>query len=740
MIDFNKLNQMQKKVVLQKEGAVLILAGAGSGKTGALTVRIANMIEEGIYPWNILAITFTNKAAQEMKQRVIELVGEEDAKDIWISTFHSTCVRILRRDIDKIGYNRSFSIYDADDQERVMKECFKRLNLSISDKTFSVRSAMAVISRQKEELISVEEYEQKTQGDFRKVQYAKVYRVYQDILKNNNALDFDDLIYKTVLLFKKDKEVLNYYQEKFKYIMVDEYQDTNTSQYEFIKILAQKHGNLCVVGDDDQSIYGWRGANIRNILEFEKDFKNTTVIKLEQNYRSTKKILEAANSVIHNNTKRKEKTLWTENDDGSKLNICRTENEADEAKFVAEKINVLALSQEQYKNFAVLYRTNAQSRAIEEQLVKKNIPYRLFGGVRFYERKEIKDIISYLRLLVNPNDDMALRRIINVPKRGIGESSVDKIAVYAHNNNMSIYEALKNLDEIPELKARAKNLEQFFELLEDIKENSKTQKVSEIINSIIHKTTYLDILKQENTDEALMRIENIDEFISKAIEYEQTEEDTSLTKFLEDITLIADVDNYSQDDDAVVLMTLHSAKGLEFPYVFIVGMEEGIFPSFKSIVYGGIDEVEEERRLCYVGITRAKKELFLTYAKCRMNQGMTNYNAPSRFLKEIPENLVDTPIAMSNKSINRTEKPKYTFNKLDSNIMKENPYISKIPTPKNVKLDFKEGDKVKAPKYGVGVVKAIKPGGADFEIEIDFGEKGIKKFIAGLSKLKKVEL
>ena len=744
MIGFDRLNDMQKKAVLQTEGAVLVLAGAGSGKTGALTVRIAHLIEKGVKPWNILAITFTNKAAKEMSERVNKLIGDK-AKDIWVSTFHSTCVRILRRDIDKIGYSRDFSIYDTDDQEKMMKEVFKRLNFSITDKTFTVKGALAEISKQKEELISWEDYEAKTDKDIRKVKFAKAYRIYQTLLKENNVLDFDDLIYKTVQLFKTDTDVLDYYQEKFKYIMVDEYQDTNTSQYELVRLLSAKYKNICVVGDDDQSIYGWRGANIRNILDFEKDFEDTVVIKLEQNYRSTKTILDAANSVIKNNTTRKDKTLWTENDKGSIIHIKRADNEYDEARFVGDKINELILKGDRkYKDFAVLYRTNAQSRAIEDYFVKKSIPYRLLGGIRFYERKEIKDVLSYLKVLSNPADTIALKRIINVPKRGLGDASIEKVENFANENNMSFYEALSHIDEITELKTRAKKFKEFYEVMTEIEKDANELSVSELIESVLNKTGYVQLLQDEGTDEALARIENIDEFVSKAVEYEKSTDEPSLREFLEDIALVADIDNYEPDEDTVVLMTMHSAKGLEFPYVFIVGMEEGMFPTYRVMQYGTNEDMEEERRLCYVAITRAKEELFITQAKSRMQHGITQYNAPSRFLKEIPAELIEIPVKPQLSEvgdyIRKSEmriKPVFTKPNPYGGIAKK-PQTAGIPSPQNATLDYEVGDKVRAPKYGIGTVEKITPGGADFEVTVSFKDKGVKKFMAGLSKLKKV--
>ncbi len=738
MIGFEQLNPMQQKAVAQKDGAVLILAGAGSGKTGALTVRIASMLEHGIRPYNILAITFTNKAAKEMRDRVDALAGAA-AQDIWISTFHSTCVRILRREIDKIGYSKDFSIYDADDQEKVMKEVFKELNMSITDKLFTVRSAVSAVSHLKEEMISWEDYlKEVDKADIRSWKISRVYEAYQTRLLRNNALDFDDLIYKTVYLFRTRPDVLNAYQERFKYIMVDEYQDTNTSQYELVRLLAAKYGNLCVVGDDDQSIYGWRGANIRNILDFEKDFPNACVIKLEQNYRSTKNILSAANSVIRNNKSRKDKTLWTENTTGSVIHVFRSENDIEEAVFVSETIDKNAIGgKANYSDFAVLYRTNAQSRAIEDRFVKKGIPYKLFGGVRFYERKEIKDILAYLKLIDNSADTVAIKRIINVPKRGIGEKSIETAECIAVERNISLFSALGRAGECPELKARGKKLTDFYNFICSLKKRAESLQVHELIAAVAEETGYKAELEADGTDDAMMRIENIDEFTAKAVEFEKTTEDATLSAFLEEIALVADIDSYNENDDAVVLMTLHSAKGLEFPYVFMVGMEEGLFPGSRAISSGDPNDMEEERRLCYVGITRARKELFLTYALHRMQHGQIQYNAPSRFLAELPPELLD----------NRFKKPQndpikhWSFSPaggMKRNII-SNPYKSELSKPTNVEIDFKVGDKVRAPKYGIGEVKDIKSAGADYEVTVLFTGKGAKKFMAGLSKLKKVE-
>ena len=742
MIGFERLNDMQKKAVLQTEGPVLVLAGAGSGKTGALTVRIAHLLEKGIKPWHILAITFTNKAAKEMKERVQQLIGD-DAKNIWISTFHATCVRILRAEIQHLDYDTQFSIYDADDQEKIMKEVFKQLSLSPIDKSFSVRTAIAQISKQKEEMTSWQEYAQTVDAlDLKGKRLAKVYELYQKLLKESNALDFDDLIYKTVLLFRQHPEVLEKYQERFRYIMVDEYQDTNTSQYELVHMLARKYQNLCVVGDDDQSIYAWRGANIRNILDFEKDFPNTTVIKLEQNYRSTKKILEAANAVIQNNVTRKEKALWTENDTGNIIHIYKAENEYDEARYVSEQIEQLQKEGKSLNHFAVLYRTNAQSRTIEDQLVRKNIPYRLFGGVRFYERKEIRDILSYLKVLSNPSDAIALRRIVNVPKRGIGDTSVEKVANYAAIHQMSLYDAIGHSDEIPELKTRAKKFKEFYTLFESLREDYQSMNVAELIDAVVKRSGYLQQLLGEGTEEALTRIQNIDEFVNKATVYAKQNPDGGLDGFLEEVALVADIDGYQESDESVVLMTLHSAKGLEFPYVFMIGLEEGIFPGYRAVMYGGEKEIEEERRLCYVGITRAKEVLHLSHAKSRMQHGLTQYNPPSRFLKEIPAELVDMPTRqisdMAKKYAMRDSMKIAPITTRSKNSPYAQSIKKEIPAPKDFVLDYQAGDKVRAPKYGIGTVKSIQNAGADFEVEVSFGEKGTKKFMAKLSKLKKV--
>ncbi|MCI1959896.1 MAG: DNA helicase PcrA [Clostridia bacterium] len=743
MIELEKLNPMQKKAVMQQDGPVLILAGAGSGKTGALTVRVANLIENGVKPWNILAITFTNKAAKEMRDRIVAI--ESNVKDIWVSTFHSACVRILRRDIEKIGYERNFSIYDPEDSQKVMRDIFLRMNLSLADKTFTIKGVLSEISKAKEELVSPSKYMQQPDLDFRQTRVGEVYREYQKRLKKNNAVDFDDIIFNTVLLFQLNPDVLDYYQEKFKYIMVDEYQDTNTSQYFLVKLLADKYKNLCVVGDDDQSIYGWRGANIRNILDFEKDFPNATVIKLEQNYRSTQMILDAANSVIKNNDERKEKSLWTENQKGSIIKAYCAENEYDEGRFIAKTIDEYIAEGQEYKNFAVLYRTNAQSRVIEEQLIRKNIPYRLCGGVRFYDRKEIRDIHSYLKMIANPNDDIAIKRIINVPKRGIGATSVEKVSSCAIDNGLSFYDAIPKAVNDGICGRSAKNFEKFYELAENFKKDLKDMTSAQIIDEVAKRSGYINYLELEGTEEAKMRLENIEEFVSKATEYIESTGDISLEGFLQEVALVADVDSYSEDENAVVLMTLHSAKGLEFPIVFMSGMEEGLFPSYRSTTSPNSEhELQEERRLCYVGITRAREELWMTFAKTRMQHGNMKYNRPSRFLDEIPADIIKW---IKNERTNSFGIPfasaapkKFSSIAAASGLsygLKKSK--SEIPAPKDFTLSFSVGDKVRAPKYGIGTVKDISPAGADFEVEVSFAGKGSRKFMARLSKLIKVD-
>ncbi len=736
------LNPMQRQAASQTEGPLLILAGAGSGKTRVLVHRIAHLMQQGVAPFHILAITFTNKAAKEMRERVDALVPQ--GGQVWVSTFHALCARLLRQDIKHLGYDSHFTIYDADDSERVIKRCIKALN--INDKQFPPKSVAAAISGFKNELYTPSDVAADYSGDYRIMEINKIYKLYQKQLKDNNGLDFDDMIMLTIKLLTDFPEVLEKYQNRFRYIMVDEYQDTNTAQYTLVKLLAKKHGNLCVVGDDDQSIYGWRGANIRNILDFERDNKNAKLIKLEQNYRSTQTILDAANTVISYNRNRKVKNLWTDKAGGTPIYVYKANYDYEEAHFVAEQIKTRAEAGASFKDFAVLYRTNAQSRSIEEQLISKNLPYRIFGGVRFYDRKEIKDILAYLRVINNPLDSVSLLRIINVPRRGIGEASVDKVAEYATAMDMSFFDALKDLDAIPGLGARQKKLVEFRALLQSFIEFAKTHTVTEVMNEILEQINIVGELMLEGTDEAMGRIENIQELLSKAAEFEAVSEDKQLTAFLEELALVADIDQYAETEDTVSLMTLHSAKGLEFPCVFMVGMEEGIFPSYRSITSGDIKDLEEERRICYVGITRAKETLYVTAAASRRQHGQVVYNKPSRFLEEMPENLMQEttlPVDDSGKK-ERTGISQYAeINKvkhaIDISFGGKN-YMSapKQASPDNVSLDFAVGDQVRQMKYGVGVVKDIRPAGPDYEVAVEFEGVGVKKFMAHLSKLKKV--
>ena len=641
---YDTLNPPQREAVAQTEGPVLILAGAGSGKTRVLTHRIAYLMEEmGVNPWNILAITFTNKAAQEMRERVDKLVGF-GSESIWVSTFHSACVRILRRHIDNLGYDTNFTIYDTDDQKSLMKDVCRKLN--INTKVYKERSLLAQISHAKDELLTPDDMEMKAAGDYNMKKVASVYREYQAALRKNNALDFDDLIVKTVELFQNCGAVLEYYQERFKYIMVDEYQDTNTAQFKFISLLAQKYENLCVVGDDDQSIYKFRGANIGNILGFERVFPDAKVIRLEQNYRSTKNILNAANQVIANNTERKAKTLWTENEEGSKVHFRQFFNAYEEAEYVAGEIGRMKREgMGSYRDCAILYRTNAQSRIFEEKFIAANIPYKLVGGVNFYARKEIKDLLCYLKTIDNARDDLAVQRIINVPKRGIGATTLGRVQDYADNMGISLYEALRVAEEVPSIGRSLSKIDGFVTFIQSLKSKADVLSVEELLQEVIDDTGYVAELEAEDTEESRARIENIDELISKTVAYQEAMEEqnqpATLSGFLEEVALVADIDTVDPDQDYVLLMTLHSAKGLEFPKVFMVGMEDGIFPSHMTISYGDDGELEEERRLCYVGITRAMKDLTLTCAQQRMIRGETQYNKVSRFVREIPRELVD---------------------------------------------------------------------------------------------------
>ena len=740
---YDTLNPPQREAVAQTEGPVLILAGAGSGKTRVLTHRIAYLMDEkGVNPWNILAITFTNKAAQEMRERVDKLVGF-GSESIWVSTFHSACVRILRRHIDNLGYDTNFTIYDTDDQKSLMKDVCRKMN--IDTKIYKERSLLAQISHAKDELLTPDDMEMKAAGDYNMKKVASVYREYQAALRKNNALDFDDLIVKTVELFEKCGAVLEYYQERFKYIMVDEYQDTNTAQFKFISLLAQRYQNLCVVGDDDQSIYKFRGANIGNILGFEHVFPDARVIRLEQNYRSTRNILNAANQVIANNTERKAKTLWTENEEGSKVHFRQFLNAYEEAEYVAGEIGKLKRNGlGNYRDCAILYRTNAQSRIFEEKFIAANIPYKLVGGVNFYARKEIKDLLCYLKTINNARDDLAVQRIINVPKRGIGATTLGRVQDYADNMGISLYEALRVAEEVPSIGRSLSKIDGFVTFIQMLKSKADVMTVEEILQEVIDSTGYVAELEAEDTEESRARIENIDELISKTVAYQEAMEEqnqsATLSGFLEEVALVADIDTVDPDQDYVLLMTLHSAKGLEFPKVFMVGMEDGIFPSHMTISYGDDGEMEEERRLCYVGITRAMKDLTLTCAQQRMIRGETQYNRVSRFVREIPRELVDLGHTIQEK------KPKVEeliptpakYSKLKEILLGRNYKPREFKVTKANSLDYEVGDTVRHIKFGVGIVKEIVEGGRDYEVTVEFDKVGVKKMFASFAKLKKI--
>ena len=740
---YDTLNTPQREAVFHTDGPLLILAGAGSGKTRVLTHRIAYLIaEKDINPWNILAITFTNKAAQEMRERVDQITGEMGGS-IWVSTFHSTCVRILRRYIDRLGYDTNFTIYDTDDQKTLMKEVCRKLD--IDTKKYKERSLLAQISHAKDELITPDEMLMNAGADFNQKKVAEVYREYQNALRRNNALDFDDLIVKTVELFQNCGDVLEYYQERFRYIMVDEYQDTNTAQFKFISLLASRYENLCVVGDDDQSIYKFRGANIGNILGFERVFPDAKVIRLEQNYRSTRNILNAANEVIANNTERKSKTLWTENPEGEKIHFRQFMNGFEEAEYVVGDISKKHRENTaHYRDCAILYRTNAQSRLFEEKCLLANIPYKIVGGVNFYARKEIKDLLCYLKSIDNAADDLAVRRILNVPKRGIGATTVGRVQDYADNMNISFYDALRVAEEIPSIGRSLSKIDGFVTFIQSLKSKAEAYTVTELLEEVIDLTGYVDELKAEDTEESRARIENIDELISKTVSYQETMEaeqrEATLSGFLEEIALIADIDSVEADQDYVLLMTLHSAKGLEFPYVYLAGMEDGIFPSSMCIFSGDSSDMEEERRLCYVGITRAMKELTLTSAQQRMIRGETQYNRVSRFVREIPRELVELGHTVQNRkpSASETPSPKSSYMQMKQN------FHAKVFQPQNFKvtkassLDYGVGDTVRHVKFGVGIVKEIVEGGRDYEVTVDFDKAGTKKMFAGFAKLKKI--
>ena len=761
------LNEPQRQAVMATDGPLLILAGAGSGKTRVLTHRTAYLIEEcGVNPYNIMAITFTNKAAGEMRERIDQMVGY-GSESIWVCTFHSTCVRILRRYIDRLGFGTNFTIYDSDDQKTLMKDICKRLE--IDTKMYKEKMFLSAISSAKDELIDPIEFETRAAGDYVKRKQAQVYREYQQALKQNNALDFDDLIMKTVELFKLDKEVLASYQDRFRYIMVDEYQDTNTAQFELIRLLALKYQNLCVVGDDDQSIYKFRGANIYNILNFEHHFPDATVIKLEQNYRSTQNILDAANAVIANNQGRKEKRLWTDNGAGDKITFEQLDTAAEEADFVARDIaRRVRKGEYQYKDCAILYRTNAQSRLFEERFITANIPYKIFGGVNFYARKEVKDLLAYLKTIDNGQDDLAVRRIINIPKRGIGAASINKVALYAQEQEISFYDALCVAEQVPGLGKAAAKIRPFVLFIQSMKAKAKLLSVADLLQEVIETTGYVRELEAEGTDEAEARIENIDELISKAVDYAEGEEAPTLNGFLENVALVADIDSFDENSDYVVLMTLHSAKGLEFPNVYLAGLEDGLFPSYMSIMSDNSQaEIEEERRLAYVGITRAKKNLTITSARVRMVRGQTQYGKVSRFVREIPPELLsgkiyepktkEEPIEQS--AFQKARKafrtvPSYGGSGYGKEVGEgygstfrsskaTKPVYTKVENQRDFgsaggALSYQVGDRVRHIKFGDGKVMAIVSGGRDYEVTVDFDKAGTKKMFASFAKLKKV--
>lgn len=738
---YDTLNKQQREAVYHTDGPLLILAGAGSGKTRVLTHRIACLIgEKGVNPWNILAITFTNKAAGEMRERVDTLVGH-GSESIWVSTFHSTCVRILRRYIDRLGYGNNFTIYDTDDQKTLMKDVCRRTG--IDTKVYKERSLLSAISSAKDELITPKEYELNAAGDYGKQKIAKVYFEYEKQLRANNALDFDDLLVKTVELFENHPDVLQYYQERFRYIMVDEYQDTNTVQFKFVSLLAGKYKNLCVVGDDDQSIYKFRGANIKNILNFEGTFQDARVIKLEQNYRSTGNILNAANAVISNNKGRKEKSLWTDNGQGEKIQLRQFDTGYDEADFIAQDIQKHVKEEGSYNDHAVLYRTNAQSRLFEERFVAGNIPYKIVGGVNFYARREIKDLLAYLKTIDNGRDDLAVRRIVNVPKRGIGLTTINRVQESAISRDIGFYEALRGLDLIENIGRSAARLDSFVALIEYFKSFAREQTISDLLQEIIDKTGYVETLEAENKEDAQTRIENIDELLSKAAAYEEACAETdikpTLSGFLEEVALVADIDSLDEEQDYVVLMTLHSAKGLEFPHVYLVGLEDGLFPSYMTVTSGELEDLEEERRLCYVGITRAEKDLTLCCAKMRMIRGETQYNRMSRFLTEIPAELVET----GNQFEKQTEKSAQNPYLQARQIFRQKAFSTgngakQFSVTKAKGLNYAAGDRVKHMKFGEGLVTAITGGGRDYEVTVDFDRAGVKKMFASFARLEKL--
>jgi len=768
------LNNKQKEAVLETEGPCLVIAGAGSGKTKVLTHKIAYLIaEKNIAPWNILAITFTNKAANEMKERIEKLVGDV-AKDIWMGTFHSICVRILRKYIDRIGFDSSFLIFDTSDQRTLVKECLKVLN--VDDKMFTDRSVLAEISNAKNEMLDPNQYSSKYAADFRRAKIGEIYALYQKRLKENNAIDFDDIINYTIKILTENEDALEYYTEKFKYVLVDEYQDTNKAQFTLVTILASRYGNITVVGDNDQGIYSFRGADISNILNFEKDFPGTKIIKLEQNYRCTGNILKAANAVIKNNEAKYDKKLWTENDEGNLPCIYQGDDEYDEARYIVEQINHLKTEEYfKYSDYAILYRMNSQSRAIEDILRREDIPYKIIGGLKFYERKEIKDAISYLRLIANTSDNISLKRIINEPKRGIGKTSLDNIEEISYQAGISMYEVIKNAEQYGLNRVFA-NSREFIELIEEMRSKKEELEISELIKEVLNKTGYTKALELENTVEAESRIQNLDELLTVAMEFEEEFAENSLNDFLESITLSSDIDNLEESEESVTLMTLHSAKGLEFPAVFLVGMEEGIFPGYKSI--GEPKELEEERRLFYVGITRAKEYLHMTCAKRRTIFGSTSYNAISRFVREIPEDLLDGSNELEGRKEETFEDSNYGWaygtnfaGKVKTYKFEEtsNTYAvaSSLSTPKTQKVDnqssfvfrtaesflnslnkpkqetdisiYKAGQRIYHKKFGEGTINSVEQEGQDAKVDINFDKAGHKRLMAKYAGLEIIE-
>ena len=758
------LNPVQKEAASCTEGPLLILAGAGSGKTRVLTHRIAYLIEEkGVNPWNIMAITFTNKAAQEMRDRVDRLV-EFGAESIWVATFHSSCVRILRRYIDRLGYDNHFTIYDTDDQKSVIRKAVKELDLD--PKQYREGPLLGVISAAKNEMIEPQDFETQAGGDFRMCQEAKIYKAYQKTLIDNNAVDFDDLLLLTVRLLRENRDILEAYQERLRYIMVDEYQDTNSVQFELIRLLSGKYHNLCVVGDDDQSIYKFRGADITNILSFEETFPGAKVVKLEQNYRSTNNILEAANSVIANNAHRKEKHLWSENGEGKEVSFIHYETAYGEAEDVIDKIQTsVHMGKHQYQDCAILYRTNAQSRAFEEKCIKKSVPYRLVGGVNFYQRQEIKDILAYLKTIDSGRDDLSVTRIVNVPKRGIGQVTLNKLAVYASEHGMRLFQAMEQVEQIPGIGKAADKIKGFVNQIMVFRALAKELDAAELIESILEQTGYLEELEKLEEDKAQAKQENLDEFQNKAADYYANHDEAALTDFLEEVALVADIDNMDSEADSLTLMTLHSAKGLEFPVVYMTGMEEGLFPSYMSMNSGDPGDIEEERRLCYVGITRAMQQLTLTAAKQRMVHGNIQYSAISRFVKELPQEKLDwkeetfgglfkkgPPMtanslsgslfggssSMSSGSSFSASQGSQTAKKTNYDNVFDLKYAKAFSSPKPDSLDYKEGDRVSHIKFGKGTVLAVEDMKKDYQVTVEFDTAGVKKLFAGFAKLKKV--